>query len=290
MKSIHLQHLSDNNSLLEASFAPSHGMNLLSLKKNDLEIIDQQTKQDFTKRYGGLGPLIGPHFYHRKKENIPPIDVCSIFPHLNNFNRNSNKDPLSHGVGRYCPWNYSETATSISAKLSGLDTYNNTTLTAIEGFNFTMNFFAKLTNKGLTIQYKVKSEDLVSTIGLHYYLSLPNGDGTVTMPCKDHYNDMSTWKKIPEEWLKENNLLFFNLKEEADFGFIPNTKDNSGWALLKTKTHDIKISYQANSEQHAFQLYHPKDSSFVCIEPVSAINPRDPAGYEHELKITIEII
>jgi hypothetical protein len=289
MKKVHLQHLTKDKKLLEATFSPSHGMNLLSFKHDGFELIDTSTDGDFKKRLGGLGPLIGPHFYHRKKEDVKAVS-STLFPHIKSLSDSQKKDPLSHGVGRYCAWNYDETSTSINSHLSGLDAREDVTLASIEGFNFKMDFSAHLTAKGLEIDYRVVSENHPSTIGLHYYLRLPNKKGFVTISSMNKYNDMGNWKKIPKEWLNEDGALHFDLKNQSDFGFLPNTTDNTGEAILTTPSHSLKISYKAASDEHAFQLYHPKDSSFVCIEPVSAKNPRSPAGNSHRLKVKIEIL
>ena len=101
---------------------------------------------------------------------------------------------------------------------------------------------------------------------------------------------MSVWKKIPDNWKNQEGKLHFNLDEAADFGFLPRSDDKTGSALLTTKTHSLKVSYEASSPENAFQLYHPKDASFVCIEPVSAKNPRQPAGNEHKLHIKLEVM
>lgn len=290
MKKVHLQHLSKDKKLIEATFSPSHGMNLLSFKKDGMELLDMNTISDFNKRFGGLGALIGPHFYHRKKQDIPTISDPSIFPHIKNLNESQKKDPLSHGIGRYCSWNFDETSTSITGHISGLDTQNNVTLASLEGFNFKMDFSCQLTNTGLDIDYHVQSDNHPSTIGLHYYFSLPEKEGFVTIPCKPKYNDMGTWKDIPSNWLNNKRDLYFNLENESDFGFHPNNNNNEGEAILHTPSYSLKISYKANSDQHAFQLFHPKDATFVCIEPVSAKDPRAPYGENHKLKVKIDIL
>ena len=288
-KTIHLQHLSEDNKLIEAIFAPESGMNLMSFKKDGLELIDQATKPDFIRRFAGLGALIGPHFYHRAKDEIPSLDA-DTFPHIATLKDLKETDPLSHGIGRYVSWNYDETSSSISAHLCGLDTHKGKTLASLEGFNFKLNFNCHLTSRGLEIKYHVEGDMHPTTIGLHYYLSLPDKKGFVSMETKEHYNDMGTLKQIPDEWLETAGKLKFDLKNESDFGFFPNSEDNKGSAILSTPSHSLKISYEAKSEQNAFQLYHPKGASFVCIEPVSAKDPRAPIGTDHTLYIKLEVL
>ena len=290
MKKIHLQHLSSDNKLIEALFSPSHGMNLLSFKKDNIEFIDQSTTDEFESRFAGLGALIGPHFYHRKSEETLSTDYSVLFPDINENLIKEKGDPLSHGIGRYSSWNYENSSTTIHSHLSGLDTINTHTLASIEGFNFRMNFSCHLTNNGLNIDYDITSDGHPCTIGLHYYLALPNKTGRVKIPCNKQYNDLGTWKDIPKEWLDDDNNLDFDLSNKSDFGFIPNTDNNTGSAILETEIYSLKISYKAHSDQHAFQLYHPENSSFVCIEPVSAKDPRASHGSEHKLNIKIEVI
>ncbi|MCH9620835.1 MAG: hypothetical protein S4CHLAM20_02390 [Chlamydiia bacterium] len=288
-KRVHLKHLSKDKKLLEAIFAPAEGMNLISFRKDGKEFIDQSTKADFDKRFAGLGALIGPHFYHRKQNEIPPLDP-EIFPHISSLGDLSKTDPLSHGIGRYVSWNFDNTSSSITGTVCGLDTHNGKTLASLEGFNFKLHFSCHLTNSGLNIKYEVTNEEKPTTIGLHYYLALKDKKGSVTIKSKKQYNDMGTFKDIPNKWRDSHGNLHFDLKNESDFGFFPDTTDNTGQAVLKTKSHSLKISYKAFSDQHAFQLYHPKDGSFVCIEPVSAKNPRAPEGLNHKLHINIEVL
>jgi hypothetical protein len=288
-KAVHLQHLSKDKKLIEATFSPESGMNLLSFKKDGQEFIDQKTATDFHTRFAGLGALIGPHFYHRPLDKIPPLEQ-EIFPHITSLGDISKTDPLSHGIARYVSWNYDETSSSITGRLCGLDTHNENTLASLEGFNFKLTFSCQLTCSGLDIKYHVEAEDHPTTIGLHYYLSLPDKTGSISMNSQNTYNDMGTSKEIPKEWLDDKGHLLFDLSNESDFGFWPNTEDNTGSAILKTPSHSLKISYKASSDQHAFQLYHPKDSSFVCIEPVSAKDPRAPTGSNHTLHIKMEVI
>lgn len=153
-----------------------------------------------------------------------------------------------------------------------------------------MDFSCHLTNTGLDIKYHVQSEEHPCTIGLHYYLALPEKEGFVTIACKKEYNDLGTLKTIPDKWLNDKEFLHFNLDQQSDFVFIPDTDDFSGEATLSTPSRKLRIFYKADSEQNAFVLYHPKDATFVCIEPVSAKDPRSPYGMSHKLRIKIDIL
>ena len=89
-------------------------------------------------------------------------------------------------------------------------------------------------------------------------------------------------------WLK-NGELCFDLKEEADYGFLP-LNGHSGKVLFTTQTHTLQISYQGAIDEVSWQLYHPKDATFVCIEPMSVKNPRGLTTKASSLKVQIEIL
>jgi len=290
MKEVILQRILEDKSLLQALFLPQQGMNLASLKRNGVEIIDQSTRVQFEEGACGLGPLIGPHFYHRKNEEIPKIPDETFFSHIEREKVHGNHEPFSHGIGRYVPWNYSASSRSIEGQISGMDTYRGITLAALEGFDFQMKFKAHLAEDGLAIDMRVDSEKRPSIAGLHYYYALDDCAGVVKMTCDAQYNDMGVWKSIPKGWQESDaNHLRFDLQEESDYGFRPIGKKFTGDAHLQTKSHKLHIHYKTDSEEHAFQLYHPKDASFVCIEPVTAKNPRDAKQKKNHLQVKIRI-
>lgn len=290
MGAIILEKKFENNGYVRAKFLPDQGMNLASLIVNGYEVIDQSTRPLFEERLSGLGPIIGPHFYHRKEKNIPHIADASVFPHIAHLKKEALKDPFSHGIGRYVEWNYFSTETTITGHLSGQDTHRGIALSSIEGFDFTMGFKGNLIHNGIEIELHAESKIVPSIVGLHYYLALDNKKGIVKMLSKDEYNDMGVWKKIPERWKGPNSYLCFNLEEESDYGFIPQSADFSGKAVLEMPSVNVQVSYKANSDENAFQLYHPLNASFVCIEPVSAKNPREAKQYKNHLKVRIEVL
>jgi hypothetical protein len=273
--------------LLRAVFLPYKGMNLASYRKAEVEVIDQLTQKEFERRAAGLGCLIGPHFYLQREEWVVPVKDETLFPHIAILKAKGCKDPFSHGIGRYVPWNYKADGTSISAHISGKDTWNGIPLSALEGVDFTMTYEAELTPTGLNISMKVSSSR-VSVIGLHYYYALPKGKATVTSIVKDQYNDMGQFKPIPERWMK--NHLEFDLDEQADYGFLPLSEDHSGEVQLKTSAYQLRIRYQGANDEVSWQLYHPKNASFVCIEPMSAKNPRNLSASSSAVNVQIEIV
>ncbi|MCB1118912.1 MAG: hypothetical protein KDK65_03035 [Chlamydiia bacterium] len=240
-----------HNETLKALFSPEQGMTLMSFMMGDIEIIDQSTRKPFDTRRSGLGPLIGPHFHQKKDSAVTFVPDPAQFPHLAHTH---SKDPFSHGIARYAPWQtVTHTATTIDATLSGKDTWNGHTLAELEGQDFTYRFQATLTPTSLLLDLSIVSE-ADSLVGIHYYYHLPPGPASVHTPSQ----------VIP---LRENHL---------DTTHHPHANPLEGDILLKTATHHLHTRYTSTSQENAWQLYHLKDASFVCIEPVSSQDPRRP--------------
>jgi hypothetical protein len=274
------------NGLLRAVYAPEDGMNLISLSLNGCEVIDQSTKPLFDERKSGLGPLIGPHFYHRKEGQIPPLEDKSIFKHTAN---KEVTEPLSHGIGRYVPWNYEASDMSLRAHLSGLDSYKDHSLASLEGFDFKLDYEAHLTEKGLIIHYKGQSPSNPNVIGLHYYYSC-DSSGHVQIQSDANYADMGEIKGLKTSWVNpEFNGVDFPLTESSDYTFRRENSKNEGNATLFNQEYKLHIHYHSKNDEHSFQLYHPQNESFCCIEPISAKNPRGAVALKNDLKVQIRI-
>ena len=71
-KPVTIKHKTAEGSLYTATFNPEVGMNLMSLKKDKIEAIDQSTRPLFEERCAGLGALIGPHFHNQRDDLLPP--------------------------------------------------------------------------------------------------------------------------------------------------------------------------------------------------------------------------
>jgi galactose mutarotase-like enzyme len=265
------------------------GMNMISFKNGPIEVIDQSTKTLFDERYAGLGALIGPHFHRRKKEILPAIGDESLFPHIARVKAKGTADPFSHGIGRYAPWKYEATPTSIKGILTGKDTWNGVPLANLEGQQFTMRYEAVLSPSGLNIALSVVS-DTDSLVGIHYYYHLPEGKGKVISAVQPHYIDQNESKPIPSAWSIDNqNILTFDLDQEADFTFHPYPHPRQGKIALETTSYRLDTTYTCASQENAWQLYHPKGASYVCIEPVSAQDPRHPNLTVSSLNIHLTI-
>jgi len=286
---ITLRNTDPKGEVMEATFLPEGGMNLASFRKGTIEAIDQSTKTLYDERFAGLGALIGPHFHRRKDEDVVINFDESIFPHIAAVKKKGVKDPFSHGIARYVPWKYEATETQIEATLSGKDTYKGVPIRTLEGMDFSMHFSAKLVQDGLLIDYRVKSEK-PSMIGFHYYYAI-SGPSFVAGSVLPEYRDNEGWKELPKEWTR-NGGLHFDLSKSADYGFKPKQSPNEPFnrIFLRTKTHLLHVDYCGNyDDQTSFQVYHPEGSSFACVEPLTAINPRSPKYTETNLQLKLSI-
>lgn len=292
MDEIVLKNVAEDGTPLQVTYLPGKGMNMVSYKKGDIEVIDPSTAPLFEERFAGLGPLIGPHFHKRKPEILPKISQEELFPHIARVRaKNGGVDPFSHGVGRYAPWTYEATENSVKAVLTGKDEWNGIALKDIENQDFTMKFDAELLPDGLHLELSVVS-DSDSLVGIHYYYHLPQGKGTVSSGVQNKFIAIDKTLPIPGDWDYDltSQELNFSLNNEADFTFHPFPDPTKGEVLLDAGDYQLKTSFVSDSEECCFQLWHPRDASFVCIEPVSAYNPRSLSLSVSSIKIHLEII
>ena len=290
MSVIVLRHQTKQGEHLQATFLPEKGMNLISLKKDDLEVIDQSTQNLFEERYAGLGALIGPHFHHRCAELIAPIKDEQLFPHIARVKAKGIQDPFSHGIARYAPWKAEATPMNVKAQLSGKDTWNGVALSTLEGQNFNMCLEAHLQENGLFLNLSIVS-DTDSLVGIHYYYALPQGKGRIISEIQSQVGIQGELKPIPSNWqFDSQQRLMFDLKQEADFTFHPYPDPLKGNILLETEEYSLRTRYECICAENCWQLYHPKDASFVCIEPISAQDPRHPNLSVSSLTIHLEIL
>jgi hypothetical protein len=274
---------------LEVTYVPEKGMNMRSYKKGNLEIIDQSTQTLFEERYAGLGALIGPHFHWRRPEIISKIKDESLFPHLARVKAKGIPDPFSHGIARYAPWNVESSEHWIRGILTGKDTWNDVPLADLEGQNFKITFEAELLPDGLHIKISVVS-DKDSLVGLHYYYHLPEGKGTIISEIQKTMIDHEKGKKVPSQWINEQHLLEYSLDQETDLTFWPFPDPLKGKIILDAKAYRLQVQYNSPSQENCWQLYYPKQSSFVCIEPISAQDPRHPNLTVSSLNVHLQIL
>jgi galactose mutarotase-like enzyme len=162
-------------------------------------------------------------------------------------------EPYSHGIARQLPWTVEHDATTFSASLQ-----SDERTAALQGQAFTLFFHGKLTPAGLTLALGVSSEK-PSVVGFHYYYALP-GPSTVH--------------------LQQTTLP---LDQPYDNNYPPSD------ITLQTPTHTLNIHYTSSNPSNTWQLWHPQDADFVCIEPLSARDPRQPTDTASSVTQTLSI-
>lgn len=290
MDQIILRNKNQNLEPLEAIFLPEKGMNMISFKKGNVQIIDQSTMNLFEERFAGLGALIGPHFHRRRAPSLPAIKDESLFPHIARVKAKGISDPFSHGIGRYAPWKAEATENEIKATLSGKDQWNGVPLSELEGQDFKMTFSAKLLQEGLLLNLSVVSST-DSVIGIHYYYHLPEGKGKIISHVQGHFLDSGQKKTLLPEWnVGFDHKLSLDLSLPVDYTFFPFLEKSKGSIRLETEQYTLVTEYLAQSQENSWQLYHPEGASFVCIEPLSAQDPRHPNLTVSSLEIKLSIL
>lgn len=274
---------------LQAVFLPDIGMNMQSYVCGDIEVIDQTTRALFEERSAGLGALIGPHFHHRLANVIPPIKEEALFPHIAKLKAKGIQEPFSHGIARYAPWKVvSAKNDAVAARLTGKDVWNGVPLAQLEGQNFVMEFKAELSELGLQLHLSVVS-DSDSLVGIHYYYHLPKGKGSVTSQVQDQMREEG--RRANLKWARDDqHFLKLDLQEAYDVTLYPFPDPCQGKIVLDAVDYRLLTTYSCQSQENCWQFYHPKGASFVCIEPISAQDPRHPNLTASSITIRLEII
>ncbi len=246
-----------------AVFSPEHGMNLMQLQVEKKELIAQSTKPLFEERFAGLGSLIGPHFHHRPKEKIMKVPSEELFPHIARVKAKGILEPFSHGIARYAPWKAQVSQNSVTATLRSSDLWNGVSLAQLEGFSFQMNLVASLLTRGIFLDYSVDSET----------------------------SSVIRWKPVPDTFLGGDGGLYFDVTQEVDYGFIPRKGAEGLFEIFyENELFTLKISFKTGGEEVSWQLFRPKGGDYICIEPLSARNPRDPISKKSRLQVNIEVL
>ena len=287
---ITLQNKTADGKLLEVTYLPLKGMNMVSFKKDGLEIIDQSTKDIFDERFAGLGSLIGPHFHRRRESTLPKIQDESLFPHIAKVKSKGVVDPFSHGIARYSPWSAVSTENTVKAVLKGNDLFNGVPLKDLEGQNFRMDYEANLEPTGLYINLSIVS-DTDSLVGLHYYYHLPQKKGVITTKVLPQVIEDNNLKHLNSSWNYNDQRELKLQVDEADLDvtFYPFPDPLNAIIELDAIDYRLKISYECQSQENSFQVYRRSDDSFVCIEPLSAKDPRHPNLTVSSLKVHLSI-
>ena len=286
--SITLESIAVDGQLLQATFTPSIGMNLISFKKGAREVIDQSTTSLFQDHFAGLGALIGPHFHRRKPDQISALPFEERFSHIARVKAKGIQEPFSHGIARYAPWICTSTGNTLHAKISGEDVWNDVSLSVLEGFHFTMRLDARLTPQGLFLELSVDA-DRPSIVGYHYYYQIGSVADVTMQNTKPQYFDGQTLSETPSAWIEKEHIKM-PIQGAIDWGFYPQEIGKTSTILMQSGKESLRVSYQSQTEESSLQIYHPVNASYVCIEPLSATLPRNPKLFSSGVNMQIEIL
>ncbi len=274
MEEIALHDKTTDGTPVEAVFCPGGGMNLIRFRLGDIDLIDPHTRNLYEERFAGLGAMIGPHFHHRIPEIIPPVPSEERFPHIARLRKKGIKEPFSHGIARYAPWKAERSGQQIQSILTGRDEWMGVPLAQLEGQDFVMHFSATLEKGVLSLSLSVVS-DTNSVVGFHYYWH-KMGKTTLSASVQPEMIAEGKMLPIPADWGYHEGKLSYSVGPDVDVTFHPSPDPLQGDILLDTEAYALAISYTSPSQENAWQCYHPKEASYVCIEPVSAKDPRHP--------------
>lgn len=118
---------------------------------------------------------------------------------------------------------------------------------------------------GLFFRYSVESEK-PSIIGFHTYYALD---------------------EKPAEVIFEGEKILIEGDFDQNFSYKNPLEENR--IILNTSRYSLHLLTLCPSYENSWQLYHPQDASFVCIEPLSAKNPRAPIHTSSHLEVKLEI-
>lgn len=285
---ITLTNTHEQGGLLKAVFNADKGMNLMSYSLSAVEVMAQNTLPLFNKRCAGLGALIGPHFHQNPHANLD-FDL-DLFPHIKPGLEAGRKDPFSHGIARYVPWKVSASSTQLEAHLDSSMTYKGVLLKTLEGQAFSAHFHARLLPTGLFIKYSLES-DSPSVLGFHYYYDLPDA-GLVSLQAEKAYRKQD--KLIPfEKEALVGKSIHIPIKPNLDISLFP-VKENENFhdykCQLITDTYDLHLLYSPEFEHETcLQLYTDNAKQFVCLEPLSAKDPKKPYLTRSLIEMKLEI-
>jgi hypothetical protein len=128
-----------------------------------------------------------------------------------------------------------------------------------------------------------------SLVGLHTYYDLPGGTGRVTSRVQPLYNDGGQFKPMPKEWNYQGDQLTYDLTAAADYGFVYSPDPQQGMVALTTSHYRLTLLSTSPTPEHAWQLYHPDKAEYVCVEPLSARNPRGLTATQSRIEVLIAI-
>jgi galactose mutarotase-like enzyme len=164
-----------------------------------------------------------------------------------------------------------------------------TPLAQLQGQDFRMTMDVDLSPEGLHLNLSVIS-DFDSLVGIHYYYALPNGKGRVHSDVRPTYRDGDEVKDLPTDWeIDAQNGLSYDLSHAADYGFYPYKNPCGAHIVLDTEAYRLHTEYSTTCQENTWQLYRPAGAEFVCVEPMTAQDPRKPLLSVSSISIDLRI-
>lgn len=284
MHPIVLKKRTENGMQLEATFRPDLGMNLLSYKRNGIEVMAPSTENSSLTLRGS----IGPHFNSRRV--FPEIKEENLFAHVRSAQAQGYSDPFPNGIGSHAPWQASFSENKLQAVLSGQNNWYNTPLSSLQGQNFKMELKAELTSEGLEMEISTVSE-ADSLAGFRYVFGWPNGCAKVISKVQKHYLNPFGLHEIPSEWNNQQSQLSYQLdrSQEVNCVFAP-LNPLEGKILLETDSYRILTTYYCCCQENCWQVHYPADASYLCISPMSAKDPYHPNLTVSSIRVKLQIL
>ncbi len=275
--------LSDDSGMLQAVVLPGEGMTLSSLQLDGIEAICQDRAREYQACRKGFGPLIGPHFNQRVQLPAAALENPGRWPQAAALAQLGIRDIWQHGVARYVPWDYTVMPDGIRASLTGRRRLAGILLRDIQGGDFELRLEMRIDGASLRIHYTAEA-DFPPVIGLHYYYELPDDRGRVRAPVTGWMQPHQPAVAIPAAWMDAaGRRLELELDRELDHVFPL----RPGPIELETSTHRVWTIPEMGVQ--SLVVFHPGPNGWVCVEPLSAANPRQPSGTRAEMALTIRL-
>ncbi len=226
-----------------ASFTCNLGLNLISLKLGDIEVIHSAPEG-----------FIGPHFGLRHPSLL-----------------GGGEDPYPFGAARYLPWEAEKKSENeFHAKISGDQE-------SLEGQKFQIAVDGKIIDDTLRLHQSVVSA-ADSLIGCQARLRLPKeGENTLRIDSRDKYYVNGKLTQMPEFWERSpDGFVTVSLNTPFEAGFRPIINPLRGRIQLKTDSYLVELEYTSISEESSWYIIYPEESPYISIAAVSSQNPWHP--------------
>lgn len=239
---------------IRAQIAPEMGLSLVSFSKEGRELLDPGAEGAFIKTRKGLGPLILPHF---NQEGPLPRKGGELFPFGAELQALGIEHPFQHGVGRYAPWEFSATESSLTGHLDGEMRWKGVSLSDLAGLDFSARVSYRLNKEGLEIDFDLQGDQPVAA-GIHFYYNLGGRSAAqVHMPpCAQAEPDL------------------INLGEPINKVFLlDTTRKAQAVCRLETGSYSLDTIFPVGGPpEESFEslvIFCPPGADFVCVEPLS---------------------